>query len=141
MGCTNNSINDGCAPVFVSIEETKDIVINGKNGTLMDDVYIGIKNIWWNTSNEKEYLVFVTDNDFVWIRVDEEGYGYSYGGEYSYDEDTLHLVVYANNEIVEEYYYEYWFEGTMDRVLILKDQDGNKTVYEVRKAYPIKEES
>ena len=144
IGCTNQTDipnKEECEERIVSIEETYGLVINGTNGTLMDDIaYKGLKNIWMNKSNENEYLIFITDKDFIWIRVDENGDGYLYGGIYECEGDNIHLILYANNEIVEEHYYEYWIEESGIMLLHLINQDENETIYVVRKAYPIVEE-
>jgi len=139
-----------CNPTVVSIEETEGIVLNGRNGEIVgvrsyeSGRSWGFVNFWENKSNPKDFIVFINEKDFVWLRVDEDDYGYLYAGVYEYSEEHVHMVLYANNEIIEEHYYQYWFttytvkkEGFQFEFVILhlKDREGKIMEYYETKVY------
>ena len=130
-GCTTqfgSKSQKECEPIVIKIIDTEGLVINGIKESLVGD-YRNLQNVWVNIKNPKEYIVIITEKDFVWLRVDEDDYGYLYGGEYENDETSIHLVVYANNEIIEEYTYEYWIEKGWQNTLYLKDESGEVIEY------------
>ena len=104
-----------CDPLIVPLVETRGLVINGINGNV--DAYMhtennrnyGLINLWKNEKDGKDILAFIDEENFVWLRVDGNGSGYTYAGIYSINENNLHMVVYANNEMIEEYNFNYWF--------------------------------
>ena len=128
-GCINNSNvkkeDEACEPIIISIEETERLIINGFMGIMEGEYWSDLLlNVWVNTENPKEYLIIITEKDFVWLRVDEDDYGYLYGGEYESDEETIHLIVYGKGEVIEEYRYEYLIEEGWQHRLYLKDENG-----------------
>jgi|GEM_PF-4433443 len=148
LGCTRKPTEEPievvCDPIIIPASEMDSLVLNGIHGEV--DSYLnyelgrnwGFVNEWINGDNAKDYLIFVDEETFVWLRVGEDDYGYLYAGTYEYDEERVHLVVYANNEVIEEYNYEYWFTTYIVRrkghdfdfnILHLRDDNGNVIEY------------
>jgi len=123
-GCTEKAQKEACEDTPVISYE---MVLNGQKADLFGDWrYDTLYDFWIGIENEREYLFISSDADFVLLRIEENNYGYLYGGKYTCDGNIIKLTVYANDEVIEEYEFEYVIDK---QILTLKDKDGNVIQY------------
>jgi len=130
-GCTkekidSSTVESNCAPLIVPVSESKEIVLNGMLGHVSGD-YWQLIDAWINVDNPKDMIYIFNERDFVWIRIDENDYGYLYGGTYTIDGEKFLLIVYANGEVVEEHNFEYLIDE--QGYLRLIDEQGVEIKY------------
>jgi hypothetical protein len=123
-GCTEKGQDGNCDDTPMVFHE---MILNGQEADLFGDWrYDTLYDFWIGIENEREYLFISNDTDFVLLRIDENDYGFLYGGEYTCNEKIIKFAVYANNEVIKEYEFEYEIDK---QILTLKDKDGTEIQY------------